>query len=42
MRRRTRASDDVVGARDLLRPRLYVAEACPSGLQVIGEAAPAR
>jgi urea transport system substrate-binding protein len=42
MRRRSRPAQDVVGARDLLRPRLYVAEARPSGLQVVGEAAPAR
>jgi urea transport system substrate-binding protein len=42
MRRRSRPAQDVVGARDLLRPRLYVAEAGPSGLQVVGEAAPAR
>ncbi|HEY2191839.1 MAG TPA: ABC transporter substrate-binding protein [Actinomycetospora sp.] len=42
MRRRNGASEDVVGARDLLRPRLYVAEGRPSGLRVVGEAAPAR
>ena len=42
MRRRHDVSEDVVGARDLLRPQLYVAEGGASGLQVVGEAAPAR
>ncbi len=42
MRSRDRAGGDVVGARDLLRPQLYVAEGRPSGLQVVGEAAPTR
>ena len=42
MHRRAHTRRDVVGARDLVSPRVYVAEAGPAGLRVVDEAAPAR